>query len=225
MMRGIVVLLASLIVSSCPALALSQEKPKTAKRRVATDSTAPKVATGATKPTVSREQAAFKEWANMLRETRAAADRLKSKKASQREDWFNKNFNAREDKILKKYKLDSLTLYGILKTGVLHAWLTESPADRVAAQVMFDPKILRDEMYAWAEANRSGSAPVRPGGSAEDYAGRVKDAASRMADAASKAPLTQCPAKRNDKSVCGRKTVGNPGTKCYEHRAAVDPSE
>ena len=86
----------------------------------------------------------------MVRETRAAADRLKSKKASQREDWFNKNFNEGEDKILKKHKFDNLTLYGILKTGVLHAWPTESPQIGAAVQVVFDPKILRDEMYAWA---------------------------------------------------------------------------
>ena len=104
----------------------------------------------------------------------AAADRLKSKKASQREDWFNKNFNEHEDKILKKYKFDNLTLYGILKAEVLHVWPTESPADRAAAQVVFDPKILRDEMYAWPEAHPPGSALVQVGGSGDDFANRVQ---------------------------------------------------
>ena len=154
----------------------------------------------------------------MLRETRAAADRLKSKKASQREDWFNKNFNEHEDKILKKYKFDNLTLYGILKAEVLHVWPTESPADRAAAQVVFDPKILRDEMYAWAEAHRPGSALVQVGGSGDDFANRVQVGALRMDALANKAPQTRCPAKLNDESVCGRKAVGDPGTKCYEHR-------
>jgi hypothetical protein len=46
MMRGNVVLIMTLIVSSCPALALSQETPKTAERRGATDFDRPKSCNG-----------------------------------------------------------------------------------------------------------------------------------------------------------------------------------
>jgi adenine-specific DNA glycosylase len=163
------------------------------------------------------DRAIYKEWCRMLRETRAAADRMKSKKAQSREEWFNKTFNEREDKILRKYKRDLQTLYGTLKTGVLFAWPTESPADRVAAQVTFDPKILRDEQYQWAAEHGSKEPPPPTFQSAESMIRGVQESANRSAYAAEKAPVVVCGAKTSAGN-CGRKTVGKAGTKCYEHR-------
>jgi hypothetical protein len=161
----------------------------------------------------------------MLRETRASADRLPSRKPQEREEWFNKNFNAREAKILKRYKTDSVSLYKALKIGVLQAWPTESPEDRKAAQAVFDPRILREEMHDWAQQHSPGTPPLPAGSDSIDVVHHMQDASIRMGILAQKAPITRCPAKIGENETCGRKTVGKPGTKCYEHRAAVDPSE
>ena len=157
-----------------PRLALSQETPKTAKRRVGTDSTAAKTATNVSKPVVSREQAAFKDWAKTLYETRTSAEKMTNRKQAQRDAWFAKSWEEREAKLLKKYHVDSRQLYATLKSGMVLKWATEKPEHREAAKPVLDPLIFLDEENAWLAGHRSSSGGGGLGDSAQDFARRVQ---------------------------------------------------
>ena len=244
-MRGYGVVVALLLISLCASLALSQEKPKTAKKSAETDSTAPKAAAEVADPVLEREpaafeklvrefereqaafeklmrafeqkskreQAAFKDWAKAMRET---ADGSKKLSAKEREAWADKTSKAKEDEIRAKYKLPrQFQFQDLVKTGLILHWPAESPEDLAFIRSIVDPLILEDEISDWVTTYVPRSRiPAITSTRIMSTREMLNDSQESIFDSyffRQMAPITKC-------TICDRKTVGKPGSRCYEHR-------
>jgi hypothetical protein len=166
----------------------------------------------------SREQIAFKEWATMVRQTRESAATMKNRKQSWKDSWIARKTAEREIDLCRKYKIQPERLYPIFKQAVLLKWAVKNPADRKAAQSILDPLILEDEIDQWVEQHKP---PFRPRtvGVAEAHE-LMTESIYKYAEIRKRVPITVCTFKRpGEGQPCGRKTVGGPGTSCYDHRA------
>jgi hypothetical protein len=209
-MRRSVVLCALLVMSQCAAFALAQEKPKTAKKGVEI-----------TSPATAKKKAAYKEWAKAIREAQESAKKIPDTQPGKREALAEKMLRDKEAKIRAKYRVSAIQLTLALKEGLLAKWPTESPKDLKYAQAILDPLILKDEIREWdIKHSPTGGAPMVLSGAraATDY---YQTAGGK----APVAPITICKAKSPAGEVCSRKTVGKPGTKCYEHRQPAENSD
>jgi len=219
-MRGKVALFVLSIMSSSPAIALTQEQPGTGKNGIETDSTPPKTPAEVTNPVLVREQGAYKEWAKAMRESSEAAARVKGRKSAEREASRAKTAKAKEERVAKKAKLSIGQLHALAMRGLLAGWPTDSPADLAAAQAVLEPIILRKEEDKWL-TDHVRPPPVRPGSSSEAQmllSSRSVSFEMERIRKSGKIPVAACDAKKADGGTCGRKTVGDMGAKCYEHR-------
>ncbi len=168
-----------------------------------------------TNPILVRKQAAYKEWAKALRETDEGAKKIVAKK---RDAWAAKTLREKESKIRAKYRATQFQLTLTLKEAVISRWPTESPADLAYAQRIIDPLIFEDELTAWSDSNMPFRRSIPRSASGQDVTGIMQDSINDQIINKRNAPIAKCPAKDAAGRICDRKTVGNPGTKCYEHR-------
>ena len=92
------------------------------------------------------------------------------------------------------------------------------PQDREAAQAVLDPAILDDEIDAWVAKTSPDSSSSHVFTDPKDVVNYYQAAANSTAARRLKAPIVACNAKQPNGQVCGRKTVGKRGAKCYDHR-------
>ncbi len=169
----------------------------------------------AKQPALSREQVAFRSWAKAMRETANAAQKIPAKK---RDAWLARTTRAKEDKLLAKYKTTRNELRKTFENGLILHWQADMPEDLAVAQAILDPMILDREIGAWAvEHSPPGRRPSVLDGPVEKMADIVI-ALDDLAEWEAKAPIVRCGAKLADGTACGRKTVGESGQRCYEHR-------
>jgi hypothetical protein len=194
--------------------------------QVPDDAWAKGTARAATGPT---DQAVYREWAKAVRETSESAKRMRGKTAAQQWAWAAKTAKGKEDKLRARYRLSQYHMFLILETGLSQNWPTDKPEDRglvesavAERRANLDAMILNEEIEEWVDKHRT---PDRPAGSTvplEVYQREFSAAAARAGvettELRKRVPFTLCEVKLPDGKLCGRKTVGNRGAKCYEHR-------
>jgi hypothetical protein len=170
---------------------------------------------GQKQPKPNLDQAMYKEWAKTLRAFKQRAKQLSNRTPSQQNAWFRLNWNQREAELIRKYESTEKALHAAARSGVLLKWPTDSPVDRKAAQEVVDPMIYQEELNSWLNANPA-NIPKPPGiQSAPGTIETQHDRTMILPEHFKNAPVVEC-------AMCSRKTIGNPGSKCYEHRAVSD---
>jgi len=181
-----------------------------------------------------RNEKIFKEWATSLR---MSSDVSKTKPKYRRAAYLSQAMQAKENKLMSKYKISQYQLFVIVRQGAAEEWPTEKPTDInivkpiiAQCQANLDSFMFEKDMYEWVDAHAS-RPPIRSFSATYSLAGFSSALQQAALDGAAtdkamqeernelrrNAPIHPC-GKTVNGAKCQRKVVGEPGRLCYEHR-------